>query len=255
MSTDSKELRWTGRNSQKEQLRARIWSALEESKVGVGPIWNLISDFNGADAAAERLAQTPFWKAAKIVKSNPDKPQIPVRYRALKDGKLLYTPVPELVKDFPFVLVDPAKMLQKGISLEVAATIEGALEHGERVNFQDMMPMDVLVVGSVAAARGGGRTGKGGGFADLELGIFTHLNIVPEHAQVVTTVSDIQIVDDAEVPLQSHDYPLDWIFTPTQSIETKTTHTRPKGVAWDFVKQDQFDSIPFLQELRAEFTA
>ena len=35
--------------------------------------------------------------------------------------------------------------------------------------------LDFVVVGCVAVTRAGGRTGKGGGFADLELGIFREL--------------------------------------------------------------------------------
>jgi 5-formyltetrahydrofolate cyclo-ligase len=251
----TKEMRWAGRNTQKDELRSAIWSKLEETGVGVGPVWNLISDFVGAEDAAERLSQTSFWQEAKVIKSNPDKPQIPVRYRALRDGKRLYTPVPELVKDFPFLLLDPEELTKKGISFEEAAHIEGALEHGQRVQFTEMDSMDVIVVGSVAASKGGGRTGKGGGFADLELGIFSELGKVPAHAQILTTISDIQVVDDSAVPLQSHDYPLDWIFTPTQVIETKHSHPKPTGVSWDVVKDDQFNDIPFLKDLRASLEA
>ncbi|MCB0332263.1 MAG: hypothetical protein KDD55_02120 [Bdellovibrionales bacterium] len=247
-----RELRWAGRNGQKDELRRRVWSILEETGYGQGPIWNLISNFVDADKAAERLAQTEYWKAAKIIKCNPDIPQIPVRHRALLDGKLLYTPVPELVQDFPFVLLDPKKLQDQGIDLLEAAHIEGALKYGQKVQFTEMMPMDVFVVGSVAVATNGGRTGKGGGFADLELGVFGELNIIPEHAKVVTTVHDVQLVDESEVPLQAHDFPLDGIFTPTQSIEIKSLHPRPKGVCWDAVQADQFKDIPFLETLRGE---
>ena len=38
-----------------------------------------------------------------------------------------------------------------------------------------MPKLDFGVVGCVAVTRRGGRTGKGGGFADLELGIFREL--------------------------------------------------------------------------------
>ncbi len=112
------------------------------------------------------------------MKCNPDPPQIPVRLRALYDGKLLYMPVPELVQGFPFVLLDPAELERKGISFELAATSQGAVEHGMPVEFEEMEPMDLVVVGCVAVTRAGGRTGKGGGFADLELGIFRELGTV-----------------------------------------------------------------------------
>lgn len=249
---DEHKLRWAGRHLAKDILRKEIWSRLESSGIGVGKIWDSIPDFVSAQDAAKRLADLPFWKSARVIKCNPDAPQRPVRLQALADGKLLYMPVPELTKDFPFVLLDPVTLKEKGISLSEAASLEGALQHGKRVRFNEMLQMDVLVVGCVAAAPSGGRTGKGAGFADLELGIFRELKLMPDYSQIVTTVSDIQIVDGAALPLQPHDSPLDWIVTPSQAIKTNTTHPRPKGVAWEVVRPDQYENIPFLQSLRIE---
>ena len=247
-----KNLRWAGRNSAKDQLRARIWQGLEESGIGIGKIWDSIPNFVGAETAAERLSQQQIWKDAKVIKSNPDSPQIPVRYRALRDGKLLYMPVPELAKQFPFVLLDPAKLRDQGVPFEEAARIEGALKHGQRVQFSEMLPMDLLVVGCVAASRDGGRTGKGAGFADLELGIFREVGVFPSHANLVTTVDDSQVVDSDLVTLQTHDSPLDWVITPNEAIETGTTYPQPTGVYWDFIQPEQYDAIPFLRTLREQ---
>ena len=105
--------RWEGRNSDKDAVRSDIWSLLEERGAAIGPAWSRIPNFVGADKAAERLAELEIWKAAKVVKSNPDPPQIPVRLRALQDGKVLYAPVPELVKDYPFVELDPQELQRK----------------------------------------------------------------------------------------------------------------------------------------------
>lgn len=249
---EHKNLKWAGRNSAKDQLRATIWAALEESGAGIGKIWDSIPNFVGAEAAAERLAQLPIWQAANVVKSNPDTPQIPVRYRALRDGKLLYMPVPQLAQEFPFLLLDPAKLAERGIPFEEAARKEGALKHGQRVHFSEMLPMDLLVVGCVAVGRDGGRTGKGGGFADLELGIFRETGIMPPHANLVTTVHDLQVVDDERLTLQTHDSPLDWIITPNEVIETRTSYPQPQGVYWDAILEEQYEAIPFLRTLREQ---
>jgi 5-formyltetrahydrofolate cyclo-ligase len=227
-----------------------VWSALEQAAVNIGSVWSRIPNFVGAEQAAHRLAELPFWKNARVVKSNPDKPQIPVRLRALQDGKLLYTPVPELVKDFPFVLLDPEDLQKRGIPLEVAAEAGGAVEHGIKVRFQDMMPMDVIVVGCVAVTRNGGRTGKGGGFADLELGIFRELGLVKPDTPIVTTVHQMQVVDDERIVMMQHDSALDWIITPDEVIETRTAYPQPSGVDWDTVRDDQYDNIPFLRDLK-----
>ncbi len=244
------EARWQGRNSAKDALRSEIWSLLENRAVSIGPVWSRIPNFDGADKAAQRLAELDIWKKAKIVKSNPDPPQIPVRLRALQDGKLLYAPVPELVKDFPFIELDPAELRERGIPFEEVAPIEGALKFGRKVNFEDMKPFDLAIVGCVAVTRNGGRSGKGGGFADLELGIFRDMNLVTPQTPIVTTVHSYQVVDDDRVIMLGHDTPLDWIITPDEVIETKTTLSQPGGVNWEAVQPDQFDNVPFLFDLK-----
>jgi hypothetical protein len=45
-----------------------------------------------------------------VVKSNPDAPQLPVRARALADGKLPYMAVPRLTDERPFILLDPGRL-------------------------------------------------------------------------------------------------------------------------------------------------
>ena len=242
--------RWEGRNATKDNLRAEVWSSLETTGAGIGPAFSRIPNFNGADRAAAHLAELPFWKAARVVKCNPDPPQIPVRLRALQDGKTLYTPVPELVKDFPFVELDPVVLQERGIPFEKAAPSDGALEYGRRVNFEEMKPFDVVVVGCVAVTRNGGRTGKGGGFADLELGIFREMGLVQPTTPIVTTVHSMQVVEDDRIVMVSHDSALNWIVTPEEVIETHTPYPQPLGVYWDGVQPDQYRNIPFLTKLR-----
>jgi 5-formyltetrahydrofolate cyclo-ligase len=49
----------------------------------------------------------PVWHAARTVKAVPDKAQLPVRARALTEGKLVYMAVPRLADALPFFLLDP----------------------------------------------------------------------------------------------------------------------------------------------------
>lgn len=257
MSVSEKEKlgRWAGRNAEKDGLREEIWHGLEDDGHNVGPVWSRIPNFVGADVAAKRLAALPQWKDARVVKCNPDPPQIPVRLRALYDGKLLYTPVPELVEGFPFVLLDPARLSAAGVQFELAATSQGALEHGIPVSFEEMEPMDVIVVGCVGVTRQGGRTGKGGGFADLELGIFRELSKVPPHAPIVTTVHSSQVVADDRIVMMAHDSALNWIATEAELIETHSPFPQPTGVSWDAVQDDQLEDIPFLKHLKEKLQA
>jgi len=99
--------------------------------------------------------------------------------------------------------------------------------------------------------RAGGRTGKGGGFADLELGIFRELGKVGPETEIATTVHSSQVVDDARLPMMPHDSALHWIATEKELVETKTVFGQPKGVDWDRVQPDQYANIPFLKELRS----
>ena len=246
----SGDARWAGRNADKDRLRDDVWGTLETTAVNVGPVRSRIPNFAGADLAAWHLAQAAGWKAARVVKCNPDPPQIPVRLRALHEGKVVYAPVPELTKGFPFVRLDPDDLRRRGIEFETAATSQSFVEVGEPVAFEAMEPLDFVVVGCVAVTRGGGRTGKGGGFADLELGIFRELGLVGAATPIATTVHSSQVVDDARLPMMPHDSALHLIATEAELIETRTALAQPAGVDWERVQPDQYASIPFLNDLR-----
>lgn len=251
----SEQGRWAGRNTAKDVVRNRVWATLEETGVAVGPAWSMIPNFVGADQAAWHLAQTPEWKAARTIKTNPDAPQIPIRLRALYEGKTVYAPVPYLTKDFPYLRVDPKLMVKKGISFELAATSQGFVDHGERIGFEQVEPLDLCVVGSVAVSRAGGRTGKGAGFADLETAIFRELGTISDVTPVVTTVHSCQVVPDDDVVIETHDAPLDMVVTETELIRTANLDRRPPGVDWERVRPDQFETIPFLAALRDRMVA
>jgi 5-formyltetrahydrofolate cyclo-ligase len=250
MTAEGSESRWAGRNSAKAAVRDRVWKGLIEAKANVGPAFDRIPNFVGADVAAKRLSELDEWGRARVVKCNPDPPQIPVRLRALYDGKLLFSPVPYLTKGFPYLRIDPDKLAAKGVDFETAATAQGFLEHGEPIAFEDMPKLDFCVVGCVAVTRLGGRTGKGAGFADLEQGIFRELRLVTPSTPIATTVHSSQVVADLEVVMESHDSALHFIATELELVATQTPYAQPGGVAWDKVRADQFADIPFLGALR-----
>jgi 5-formyltetrahydrofolate cyclo-ligase len=241
---------WAARSPKKQVVRDRIWRQLEETGVAVGPTVSSIPNFTGADTAAWRLARTEEWARAKTVKCNPDPPQIPLRLRALYAGKTLYCPVPALTRDFPYLRIDPAAITSKGVSFELAATSEGYMTHGERIGFEDVEPLDFCVVGSVAVTRGGGRIGKGAGFADLETGIFRELGLIGLATTMATTIHSSQLVPENEMTMLAHDSPLDLVATEAELIVTGNDAPRPRGVSWDLVQTDQFRDIPFLAVLR-----
>lgn len=244
---------WSGYHPDKDNLRAEIWSLLQQQGASLREPFGHIPNFVGAFQAAERLAALPIWQQAKAIKCNPDSPQIPVRLRALRDGKRLYMAVPRLTNTRCFVELTAEDLQQRNILLEEAAIARKALTYGRLVSFEEMQAIDLVIVGCVAVTRNGGRTGKGAGFADLELAMLKEFGLVQPDTPIVTTVHPLQIVEDTRLPMQAHDWALNWIVTPEEVIETNTPYPRPAGLDWDTIHPEQYHKIPILRQLREQF--
>ena len=67
---------------------------------------------------------------------------------------------------------------------------------------------------------------------------------------VVAAVHPLQIVDATALPLQPHDWPLDWIITPDEAFETRTDYSRPNGLDWNQIRAEQYETIPVLSVLK-----
>lgn len=245
---------WSGHDAAKDHLRATIWANLAAHEAAVGDQVGHIPCFVGAEQAAARLAALPVWQQARVIKSNPDRAQAPVRLRALQEDKMLYMAVPRLTQERCFVALTAAALRQQGVPLEVAATSRGAMQHGRLVRVQEMSPIDLVVVGCVAVSRNGGRTGKGAGFADLELGILRQQGLVQADTPIVTTVHPLQIVPDTELPMRQHDWSLTWIVTPDEAIATAAVRHQPPGLLWEYLRPEQLATIPVLRTLRPDET-
>ena len=150
----------------KAALREEVWAAMSAAHVARFPgAAGRIPNFTGAEVAAERLRKLPEWQRAHALKVNPDLPQLPVRQRALEDGKTVYMAVPRLAGTDPFFALDPDHLSEPP---RKAASISGAARSARRVSLAGLVPVDLVVMGCVAAGADGARLGKGGGFADLE---------------------------------------------------------------------------------------
>jgi 5-formyltetrahydrofolate cyclo-ligase len=230
--------------SRKQALRARVWSLLERRGVGrfPMPLAGRIPNFSGAEQAAERLAALPEWKTARRLKCNPDAPQRPVRLRALRDGKIVFMAVPRLATEACFIRLDPARLRGK---LAAAATIKGASAFGARVGPEALGRIHLVVAGSVAVDRRGGRLGKGGGYSDLEFALARQLGAVGEKTPVVTTVHPLQIVEGT-VPMTPHDVPLDLVVTPRVVLRVRRTRRKPSGIRWGELSRAQLEAMPLL---------
>ncbi|MEL6382377.1 MAG: 5-formyltetrahydrofolate cyclo-ligase [Cyanobacteria bacterium J06626_18] len=245
----SESFNWAGRHEGKDVLRHEIWATLKANRLTHRDPVGHIPNFVGAEAAAARLANLEIWQQASVIKCNPDSPQKPVRWQALKDSKLLYMAVPRLARKKCFVALHRDALAARGIPLEKAANMRDALIQGTLVDFDAMQPIDLVIVGCVAVTAAGGRTGKGAGFADLELALLREAGLVQSDTPIATTVHAVQVVEGSRLPTQSHDWPLDWIITPDAAIDTQTKLSRPPGLDWEAVQPEQLKTIPVLRSL------
>jgi 5-formyltetrahydrofolate cyclo-ligase len=231
----------------KQQVREQVWQAMEQPGVRRFPgARGRIPNFVGAERAAERLSQLDVWKDAKVLKCNPDSPQRPVRFRALKEGKIVYMAVPRLRESRCFIELDGSGLAG---SVMQASSIEGAFRFGRSVRPGEMRQIDLIVCGTVAASRNGARIGKGGGYSDLEYGLAREAGLIRQRTPIVTTVHDLQVLHE-ELPVLPHDIPLDYIVTPGEIIKTRTKLPRPKGIYWQYLAKEKIQAIPYLKNLR-----
>src|SRR5262249_10619645 len=196
----------------KAALRDKVWAAMSATRVARFPgAAGRIPNFAGAEAAAERLRGLPEWQRAGTLKANPDSAQLPVRQRALQDGKTVYMAVPRLAGPEPFFALDPDHLSE---SPRKAASISGAARSARRVTLADLAPVDVVVMGCVAVGEDGARLGKGGGFADLEFALAGAAGLIGPGTAAVTTVHELQLQPAGTIPLSEHDVPVDLVITP-----------------------------------------
>jgi 5-formyltetrahydrofolate cyclo-ligase len=234
----------------KADLREQVWAALTEARAARFPgAAGRISNFVGAEAAAERLRDTPEWRRSRTLKANPDSAQLPVRQRALQDGKTVYMAVPRLAEPDPFFFLDPDHMAD---SPRKAASISGATRSARRVGVSELAPVDLVVLGCVAVAEDGARLGKGGGFADLEYAVASAAGLVHPDTVVVTTVHELQVRPAGSVPTSAHDVPVDLVVTPERVIDCRP-HRAPRArgtIDWTELTDQKISAIPLLTALR-----
>jgi 5-formyltetrahydrofolate cyclo-ligase len=231
----------------KQDVREHVWDLLQRRGVARFPgARGRIPNFKGAEAAAERLASTEAWRAAEVIKSNPDSPQLPVRSEALRAGKLLFMAVPRLAEEKPFIRIDPRAI---DGSPRKAASIKGATANGTRVAIDRIPHVDLVVCGSVAVNRTGARVGKGGGFSDLEFALLTQAGLVDARTIVATTVHPLQVLDE-DLPETAHDFRVDLVVTPDEIIRLpKRLRRRPSGIIQSHLSREKIAEIPVLRTL------
>ncbi len=230
----------------KAEVREMIWRAMEVRGVARFPgTKGRIPNFVGAERAALHLKGLRAWRDARVVKINPDAPQLPVRRMALREGKVVYMAVPRLRTLECFLELDPARL---GARTLQAASIKGAERLGRPVRLEDVPALDLVVCGSVAVNGKGARVGKGGGFSDLEYALLAETGKVTPKTPILTTVHVLQLLPQA-IEMLSHDVPVDVVVTPDGAIQLTPAFPRPRGLCPEALSAGKIAEVPVLQAL------
>lgn len=229
----------------KQDIREEKWSYLTEHKLGrfPFPLQNRIPNFKGAEKAAHFVTTMPEYQNAKVIKVNPDSPQIPIRAQVLKDGKTLLVPTPRLKAGF--IIVKP-EWVPTGEERK-AASLSHIKFYGKEISLAEMPRIDLFFTGSVALHRDGRRVGKGEGYSDREYAIIRELG--NPDVPIIGTIHSCQLTDH-EIPRDPYDLTVDWIATETGLIKTHSPYKKPSGIQWELVTEEELEEMPVLREIR-----
>jgi 5-formyltetrahydrofolate cyclo-ligase len=233
----------------KDAIRLKVWNRLSAAGIARFPsTYGRIPNFAGCESASALLRQLTIWKRARVVKFDAGAPQLPLRRAALCEGKIVYLPVPGLRTERCFLELDPARL---GARPWRAASLRAALRLARAVTPQEVQPVDLIVVGSVAASRQGARLGKGSGAGDLEYALLRQSGKVREYTPIVTTIHPLQLLDE-RIPMRAHDIPVDFVVTPEQVVAAPSLYPRPRGILWNLLPDDRIRSMPILRKGRRD---
>ncbi|NWT85926.1 MTHSD protein, partial [Lanius ludovicianus] len=206
----------------------------------------------GSLQACSSLRELGVFSRAREVKVDPDKPLEGARLAALQARKTLLVPTPRLRTGLFNRIVPPPGATKE--VLRKCATSQGVKEHSVPVGLDGKAQVDLVVVGSVAVSEKGWRIGKGEGYADMEYAMMVSMGAVQEDTPVVTIVHDCQVLDIAEELLDDHDLTVDYILTPTRTIQTNCKRPKPQGIMWHKARgwgcSEMLGKIPILKTLR-----
>lgn len=237
----------------KASVRERVWAELRKVAVADSrfhfDFGSFIADFEGGDAAVERLCNHPFYQNSKLLFITPDNCLDRLRLQAMNDGKTVLMTTYGICRGF--WLLDPAKI---GESHRLyASTLDGMERVGQPVDLEAIARMptvDYMVTGTGAINLQGIRFGKGHGFFDAEWGMLYRIGRISAATPAAAVVHDCQVLDETLTP-DVFDTVADVIFTPTRTIEVDRPHKPTCGILWDRLDPHMFETIPPLQQLKA----
>ena len=149
----------------------------------------VIPDFEGSEAATERVAALPACRDTRFAFITPDNCLVGLRRRLIAEGKPFVMSTYGIYRGF--LLMEPG-MVPPGAEL-YAAWLDGMEHFARPITLAEIAGrgrFDFMVTGASAASVDGVRFGKGHGFFDLEWGMFTDLGLADEATPVAAVVHD-----------------------------------------------------------------
>ena len=192
--------------SKSKLIRQQIWSRLHDvarpdTRFHLN-FAEVIPDFEGSEAATERVVELPAYRDSRFAFITPDNCLVDLRRRMIAAG------IPFVMSTYGiyrgFLLMEPG-MVPPGAEL-YAAWLDGMEHFGRPITLAEIAErgrFDLLVTGASAVSIDGVRFGKGHGFFDLEWGMFTDLGLADETTPVVAVVHDCQVVEEALTPSET----------------------------------------------------
>lgn len=232
-------------------VRQRIWEKLAavarpDTRFHLN-FAEVIPDFEGAEAATDRIEALPVYRNSKLAFVTPDNSLVELRRRMIAAGKPFVVSTYNILRGFR--LMAPGSV-PRGEE-RYAAWLDGIEHFGQPVTLEQISQLgrfDFMATGASAVSIDGIRFGKGHGFFDLEWGMFTDIGLVNDSTPVIAAVHDVQVVED-KLPASETDIVVDLIATPSRMIELPRNSRRPRGIKWDLITTELIEATPPLKEL------
>jgi 5-formyltetrahydrofolate cyclo-ligase len=239
------------RMSTSRLTRQRIWERLKsvarpDTRFHM-QFADFIPDFEGVEAATDRITALPAFKDCRLAFVTPDNSMTELRRRLITARVPTVTATYNMQRGFLYLAPDA---VPEGAE-RYAAWLDGIEHFARPVTLEEIVALgrfDFMATGASAVSVDGVRFGKGHGFFDLEWGMFTDLGLAHETTPVAAIVHDVQLVDD-HLQMSATDIPVDFIATPSRLINVERTGRRPRGIKWELLAPQEIHEIPPLREL------
>jgi len=236
----------------KDEVRRAVWTKLvdvarPDSRFHLD-FNEYIPDFEGSDAATDRLTALNIYRDAKTVFITPDNCLERLRAQVVRDGKTQIVSTYGIRRGLVELKPEdvPQNMADYAVMLDLIEQIGSPLSLSE---LRRRHTLDLIVTGASVVSTDGIRFGKGHGFFDLEWAILYQSGVVDQNTPIVAFVHDYQVVD-INLEASRFDTLCDVIVTPTRVISIENQQKPSVGVIWDKLEPGMMEDIPLLPELR-----